>query len=231
MNAKYKRREIALYRKRAHDYDGPGDNASLRGNEVCLRLLSNFASHFRDASILDLGCGTGRTFVAVQNCGIVGIDLSLEMLQIAKSRLASGPRNVDLIRADIFNLPLREDRGTFDAIISIGVVGVHVPLTESLLSRLHSLLKSDSGRLMFATNTMRRHWRKILTRKTYELLRKSPESRLLIWDFPVQPYAEVMWMLRRKLKRAGYVLEKVEKAKFADEAHVVTAGLSTACET
>jgi len=156
------------------------------------------------------------------------VDSGLDVIYESKSKSKFRNRKGDthLIRADIFNLPLREDRGAFDAIISMGVLGVHVPVTEGLLSCLRSLLKSDSGRLLFDTNAVRRHWREILTRKVFEFLGRSPDSVLLIWGFPVQPYAEALFMLRRKLKRTGYVVEKVEKAEFAAEGYVVTAWVS-----
>jgi SAM-dependent methyltransferase len=231
MQTAYKRREIAFYGKRASDYDHPRDNDSLRGNDSSQRTVRAFTSQLEDATVLDLGCGTGRTFSAVQNCTrIVGIDLSTEMLHVAKSKFRNPAREIDLIRGDIFNLPLRENVGAFDAIISIGVLGVHVPVTEGLLSCLRSLLKSDSGRLLFDTNVLRRHWREIFMRRFFEFLGRNPDSPLWIWGFPVQPYAETMFMLRRKLKRTKYLVEKVEKAHFATEGYVVSARVSPVCE-
>jgi SAM-dependent methyltransferase len=231
MQSAYKRREIAFYRKRAPDYDSPRDSASLRGNESIQRIVTGFTSQLKHATVLDLGCGTGRSFAAIQNCvRIIGIDLSTEMLHVAKRKFENRAPEIDLVRADIFSLPLREGVAAFDAIISIGVLGVHVPVTEDLLSRLRSLLKNDSGRLLFDTNVARRHWRKIIARKVFELLGRNPSSRLLVLDFPVQPYAEAKFMLRRKLKNTRFVLEKVDKVKFAREGYVVTARVSPTCE-
>jgi SAM-dependent methyltransferase len=231
MRSAYKHREIAFYRKRAPDYDRLRDSATLRGNESVQRIVTGFTSQLKDATVLDLGCGTGRSFAAIQNCvRIIGIDLSAEMLHVAKCKFENRAGEIDLVRADIFGLPFREGVGAFDAIISIGVLGVHVPVTEDLLSRLRSLLKNDSGRLLFDTNVARRHLRKIVARKVFEVLGRSPNSPLLFLNFPVQPYAETKFMLGRKLKNARFILEKFEKVKFAREGYVVTARVSPSCQ-
>jgi SAM-dependent methyltransferase len=65
-------------------------------------------------SALDVGCGTGNHALPLQPCGyhIVGIDISHEMLSIAKSKSQISP-NISLVQGDIINPPLRE--GYFDA--------------------------------------------------------------------------------------------------------------------
>jgi ubiquinone/menaquinone biosynthesis C-methylase UbiE len=69
-------------------------------------------------SLLDLGTGTGR-MLEMFGSGIergLGIDLSLDMLLIARDRLErAGLRHCSVRQGDIYDLPLGDD--TFDAVI------------------------------------------------------------------------------------------------------------------
>lgn len=223
MRAEYKHREIEHYRMSSQHYDDLSDSANLRGFEKISKAIQHFMVGLRDPKVLDLGCGTGRYFDAMQNCEeIVGIDLSEEMLHVASRRVKE--RNINLVRADIFALPLRPG-AHFGMIVSIGVLGVHVPLTNKLLADIRSLLK-DKGQIFFTTNRMASHWRQVLRRKFCEFLRRKPNSRFFVlvrWSFPVQPYAEISYLLKRRLKRAGYVPQKVERTRFAADGYLVTA--------
>ena len=64
----------------------------------------------KEASVLDVGCGTGLLFEYVANKAeaIVGLDISRETLLQAK-RYAKKFANVHLILADSDNVPLKED--------------------------------------------------------------------------------------------------------------------------
>ena len=85
--------------------------------------------------VLDVGCGAGRYMEIAQKFGgkVVGID--------ASTSVYSARRNldgVDIIRADIFNLPFRD--GVFDRIFSIGVLH-HTNDTRAAFLQLPRLLK------------------------------------------------------------------------------------------
>ena len=75
------------------------------------KLLSEFLE--RNSLILFLACGTGRHFNFLVNqlgSEVVGVDISINMLRIAKKK-----QNVYLIAADVENLPFRQN--TFDALV------------------------------------------------------------------------------------------------------------------
>lgn len=67
--------------------------------------------------ILDLGCGTGKTTVELDCFGniVVGYDISMSMLQIAKKR---SPQNM-FIKGDVAVLPFGS--GVFDLVVTNGV--------------------------------------------------------------------------------------------------------------
>ena len=75
------------------------------------KLLSEFLE--RKSLVLFEACGTGRHFKIILNqlgSEVVGLDISIEMLKIAKKK-----QNVHLIAADVENLPFRQN--TFDAVV------------------------------------------------------------------------------------------------------------------
>ncbi len=81
------------------------------------RTLTHLAMQSGEA-LLDLGCGTGALLRAVAAStaapSLVGVDVSLPMLQSARSRLE---RDVALIVADVAALPV--DSGSIDAVVSV----------------------------------------------------------------------------------------------------------------
>lgn len=65
--------------------------------------------------ILDLACGTGRHTIGLNNegYGIVGLDISIKLLKIAKQRA----QDIDLVRGDMQCLPFKSE--VFNAVISM----------------------------------------------------------------------------------------------------------------
>ena len=72
----------------------------------------------RSASLLDLGTGTGRMLelFGPQIERGLGIDMSLDMLSLARARLErAGLRNVSVRQSDIYDLALPAD--SFDVVL------------------------------------------------------------------------------------------------------------------
>ena len=98
------------------------------------------------APVLDFGCGTGLSGLALKLAGfevIDGVDLSAEMLEVARAKEVY--RHLDLIEAD-GKLP----RSDYSAIAAIGVIGAGAaPITV-----LHTLMRAlpSSGKLVFSFN-------------------------------------------------------------------------------
>jgi SAM-dependent methyltransferase len=77
-------------------------------------------THFRGEVVLDAGCGTGRFSMLAQSFGaklVVGVDLgsSVDVAFTNTRKL----RNVLIVQADLFELPLRQ---AFDYAFSVGVL-------------------------------------------------------------------------------------------------------------
>ncbi|MBD2360133.1 class I SAM-dependent methyltransferase [Anabaena minutissima FACHB-250] len=95
-------------------------------------------------TVLDIGCGTGEfsRIVAKTSERVVSIDLSPNMIEVAKQR-SQQYTNIDFQVADILQWDIPVEK--FDAIVSIATVH-HLPL-ENLLPNLKTALK-PGGRLV-----------------------------------------------------------------------------------
>lgn len=115
------------------------DNGTNRNSEEFFRSRLGFAPEEMSGKlVLDVGCGTGRYAEVASRFGarVVGIDLS-RAVESAYDNLQDRP-NVQIMQADVFKLPFREQ--TFDFIYSIGVLH-HTPDCEAAFRCLPRLLK------------------------------------------------------------------------------------------
>ena len=101
-----------------------------------------------EASIFDIGCGTGLSGVALTNSGfsnIYGSEINLSMLVNAKKKKVYKC----LIQGTI-NIPFPDPPGTYDAIVAIGVIGAGAAPASLLRSALNALV--PGGLLAFTLN-------------------------------------------------------------------------------
>ncbi|MDR3710367.1 MAG: methyltransferase domain-containing protein [Capsulimonadaceae bacterium] len=77
--------------------------------------------------LLEAGCGTGRMtgLLRTQVRDVVSVDFSFESLRVNAAKLAlAGADNVDLVQADLCNLPFKD--AVFDRVVSCQVIE-HIP--------------------------------------------------------------------------------------------------------
>lgn len=121
-----------------HGYATPGR---------CADALRRFSSDLA-APVLDFGCGTGLSGLALKSAGfeaIDGLDLSAEMLEQAKAKGAY--RNLSQIEA---NTPLPHTPGKYAAITAIGVIGAGA----APISVFHTLMQglAPGNKMVFSFN-------------------------------------------------------------------------------
>ena len=148
-------RAAALYtdayaeRYRAHDEALDGGQAIARLGEWLHGVCGRFNGPI-DA--LDLGCGTGRYFHALDGVRrLVGIDASSAMLERARQpagALRMVPGWLTLIEGDFLHQDFEPRQ--FDLVYSIGVLAEHSPFDESVAARVNGWLK-PGGRFAFTT--------------------------------------------------------------------------------
>lgn len=126
----------AGYNQCAKNY---ADNRDLFKNQKYLEDLARELP--AGAKILDIGCGSGipiDKFLFEKGFKVIGVDISEEMISLAKKNL---PGNEYLVKdmAEI-DFPVN----SFDAVVSFYAI-FHIPREEhlALLKKLHTLLKTD----------------------------------------------------------------------------------------
>ncbi len=111
----------ALYDDWAASYDAEIAENGYATPRRCAEALAGFAAD-KSAPVLDFGCGTGLSGLALRAAGcdvIDGLDLSENMLDQARAKGIY--RSLDLIGPDD---PLPFAPGAYAAIAAIGVIGV-----------------------------------------------------------------------------------------------------------
>lgn len=110
--------------------------------------------------LLDLGCGTGSISIPLAQKGyqVTGVDLSEEMLAVAREKSDERHLHIDWHRQDITSLNLVDETGedlVFDAVIATFDVFNHLTEPEELQMLFHALnpLLADEGVLLFDVQT------------------------------------------------------------------------------
>lgn len=112
------------------------------------------------STVLDLGTGTGRHLLplARTGCRVTGIDLNPHMLDVAAKKIAGCGLSVNLVQADMLQLPIIQ-APVFDALLlmfsTLGLVHGR-ERREAFLRSLRKRLKPD-GRLIFHVHNDQYH--------------------------------------------------------------------------
>lgn len=128
---------VQFYKKWATDYDANMQSLAYISPQKLAESLSD-TIRMKQPVVLDVGCGTGLTGVELckkLSCKIDGIDISEEMIEVARSRELY--RN--LLTGDL-NAPLELEDNQFDAAISTGTF-THGHVGPEPLSEIARILK------------------------------------------------------------------------------------------
>ncbi|WP_114009855.1 class I SAM-dependent methyltransferase [Cohaesibacter intestini] len=166
-----------------------------------------------DASVLELGCGTGST--ALLLASHVGqyraSDISGEMIAIANEKLAqSDQANLEFVKADLYAESL-DEQAPYDALLAFNVIHLFED-TPDALKRINGLIKPD-GLLISKT---------VCLSGLYGLLRIPIFFMQLFGKAPPVRFISAK-RLARMMREAGF--EIVEEGNFAKVkmAHFVVA--------
>lgn len=126
----------------AKDYDSfYKDKLSQRENRIVEKRLREIAD---EKDILDLGCGTGLTLSLCNPLSYLGVDISPNMIKIAKNKY---PKSKFII-GDLNNEFLEKLRSSYDVIISLFSSLSYVPDLNNVLLESKRLLREE-GKLYF----------------------------------------------------------------------------------
>lgn len=210
-------RAAALYdatsaaRYRAHDGQFAAESATL----AIARWLGDVSARCgRDLTVLDLGCGTGRYFWALQGVrDLVGLDASAAMLAEARHPFEAhriSARRTLLVEGDLLHCAFRQR--SFDLVYSVGVLAEHVPLTRELVESVARWLR-PGGRFAFTavrpdSPTVPQTWTRRAARAAASVApapaRRAIGRRLLAGG----RYADAPFL--RELLEPGFAIEMLE---------------------
>jgi S-adenosylmethionine-diacylgycerolhomoserine-N-methlytransferase len=113
------------------------------------RIVRLAQEHCTPKRILEVGCGTGRNLRALAKAfppaRIAGLDVSAEMLRVARKSLAALARPVQLIRRP-YDEPVSEDGKPFDLIVFSYALSMFNPGWEAAIQCARQDL-SENGRI------------------------------------------------------------------------------------
>jgi ubiquinone/menaquinone biosynthesis C-methylase UbiE len=112
------------------------------------RKTNFFEQSFENQSVLELGCGNGKSLLGLiekKPLRIVAVDFSEIALRIAKQKI---PKGVEFFRADCVNLPFKQKE--FDVVIANHVIGAILEgEREQAVSEIFRVLK-ETGTTLFS---------------------------------------------------------------------------------
>ncbi len=137
-----------FYTKFAWAYDKIIERDTKKDCEFIKRsLLKNNIS--LNSYILDAGCGTGNYSIELAHHGFktVGVDLSEQQIEVAKSKLTNENSQIEFSTGNLFDL---DYKNSFDSIICRGVLNDFIEnnLRQEIFYKFKSYLKPD-GLLIF----------------------------------------------------------------------------------
>jgi SAM-dependent methyltransferase len=127
-----------------------GDPAFVSFEGEILRTLQQVGVHARH--VIQLGCNNGRETLSLRNLGAarcVGVDASAEFLAHGREmiRIAGAHDQVELVEADIYDLP-QEFQAEFDVVlVTIGVIS-WLPDLKAFFEVVRGLLKPGGQLVM-----------------------------------------------------------------------------------
>ncbi|HDM36970.1 MAG TPA: class I SAM-dependent methyltransferase [Candidatus Syntrophoarchaeum butanivorans] len=165
----------AFYSERAASYDN-----EIKKHPILSSIREEIVrecSLIREGSILDLGCGSGLTAFAIRSKSpgvkIVGIDISDEMVRVAKKRaVLHGNSRLIFLVGDMERIPFKDS--TFDLVVCINVIR-YLDGLEDAFSDIHRVLKEKGGLILVDGDRNSREINDQVVRE--EILKKHPLER------------------------------------------------------
>jgi SAM-dependent methyltransferase len=125
----------------ARNYD-----ATVQGSSLCQIDLAFVAEHCSPPGrLLDLGCGTGRLLIprAKQGSWVLGVDLSTEMLAVAREKAAREGVEVALLQANLTDLRCLAQESFDHAACLFSTLGMVIGAEnrKAVVAQVYQLLK------------------------------------------------------------------------------------------
>ncbi len=111
---------MAFFDEKAAEYDGWYESKMGKfADDVETELAFKMFTPVEGMKILDVGCGTGNFTIklAERGCKVVGIDISQDMLAIAREKIKGKDLDIEFVLGDVYDLKF--DDNEFDGVFSM----------------------------------------------------------------------------------------------------------------
>ncbi len=156
---------MAVFDKKAKYYDAwyeskIGSFADKVETELAFRLFEPK----NGMKVLDVGCGTGLFSIKLAGlgCKVTGIDISKQMIDIAKRKAVERNLSIDFYQMDVNELNFEEE--SFDAVFSMATLEF-IENTQKAYNQMYKVLKKD-GPLLIGSINKDSKWAKMYMSKT-----------------------------------------------------------------
>jgi len=129
--------------------------------EITVRAATRYAPHQTCTKVLDIGCGVGRTSIALAKAGynVTGVDPSKRAVKIARRIAQANPevaRRTSFHIGDAAAKPPPKWRNEYDLVVCSEVIE-HIQSPERVIDYAHAVLRSG-GVLILTTPHDRAQW-------------------------------------------------------------------------
>jgi ubiquinone/menaquinone biosynthesis C-methylase UbiE len=165
------------------------------------RRVSMLTNHLKISdSVLEIGCGTGyfTSEIAKTGAGITAIDISPDLIEIAKNEV--GAENVSFMLANAYDLEFKND--SFNSIVGSSVLH-HLDIKKAVSELFRVLV--PNGIICFTEPNMMNP--QIAMQKNIPWLKRK------LGDSPDET-AFFRWSLRRLLRSAGFIDIRIQPFDF-----------------
>lgn len=148
---------MAVFDQIANSYDSWYDTKmGSFVDKVETELAFGMFEIYPGMTVLDIGCGTGNFSVklAQQGCRVIGIDLSDEMLDIARNKAKEMKLDIAFYNMDVYNLKFENE--IFDAAFSMAAFEF-IDRPQNALNEMMRVVK-ESGQVFIGTISGNSKW-------------------------------------------------------------------------
>ena len=157
------------------------------------------SKHFTSARILDVGCGGGflSNYLASKGWNVIGLDLSKESLEVAKTY--DETKSAQYILGDAYKLPFSDN--SFDVVTCMDFLE-HVSEPLTVLNQIQRVLKPNG---LFFFHTFNRNFLSwLMVIKGVEMFVKNTPDHLHVLSLFIKPEE-----LREALENLGFTIKEL----------------------